>query len=398
MDEPHTKLIGRHAYVLKIESEHRHEAKEGYDLAWTFPRSFHVSPFNSRDGYYRLDLLDPFSRSDELGALPQVKVFLRLLTPSKECKLQANLASSPSTPSVPIDSALYLQIVATLFRSPFALLLTTPRILYQAYRLHYERALAVYPRPEPKSEAAGREWNAPQVDKEGLGVAVGWQQSGWGEKTARDIVLKYCQARADQLGVAFDLEFLDQRPDISIGSTARGSVRIRVRTADPKCFTNILLAPSPRHYTILAPELLTTISDPELFIRLFTPKTRILTKSLASRRADRLRHSFFLFLLSHSDTAPSPELWLSTGANFTDDLAAFDQFKAFLVVMLAVTAERAEERIMNWMGATFVEGREPWMIWDRAIKRHIAQDAGSNSNEDWTLVDKDDLGSRRIHS
>lgn len=390
------KLIFRHAYVLKTESEHRHEAKEGYDLAWTFPRSFHVSPFNSRNGYYRLDLLDPFSPKNSPGALPQIKVFLRLLTPSKECKLQANLASSPSTPSVALDSEHQYRILVTLLRFPLALLLTTPRILYQAYRLHYERDLAVYPRPEPKSEAAEQEWNAPQVDGEGLGVAVGWQQSGWAEKTARDIVLKYCQNRASQLGVGLDLRFLDQRPDVSLGPT--DGVQLRIRTADPKFFTNLLLAPSPRHFTILAPELLTTISNPELFLRLFTLETTKASVTTISQLTSRLRRSFFLFLIYHSETPPTPDLWLSTDLHFTQQSSSLDRFRTFLVVLLAVTAERAEERVMNWMGASFVEGREPWMIWDRAIKRYNQQssDAGGGT-DDWTLVEKEDLGSRRIN-
>lgn len=286
----------------------------------------------------------------------------------------------------------------TLLRFPLALLLTTPRILYQAYRLHYERDLAVYPRPEPKSEAAEQEWNAPQVDGEGLGVAVGWQQSGWGEKIARDMVLKYCQTRAGQLGVGIDLKFLDQRPDVSIGPTH--GVQVRIRTADPKFFTNLLLAPSPRHYTILAPELLTTISNPELFLRLYTPGSTTSPIATIDQLTSSLRRSFFFFLLSYCETAPTPDLWLSTDAHFTEQMSSVDRFKVFLVVLLAVTAERAEERIMSWMGASFVEGREPWMIWDRAIKRQNQQgaDAGIGTGaDDWTLIEKDDLGSKRIN-
>jgi hypothetical protein len=285
------------------------------------------------------------------------------------------------------------RITTTLLRFPLALLLTTPRILYQAYRLHYERDLAVYPRPEPKSDAAVQEWNAPQIDKEGLGVAVGWQTSGWGEKTARDLIIKFCGARSSEVGLV--LQFLDQRPDVSIGPPTDKQV-VRIQTADPKFFTNLLLAPSPRHYTILAPELLTHISDPELFMRYFTLET---SSTYVGRLSHRIRNSFFQFLGSHSDIAPTPDL-LATDTHFTDHFSTVDQFRSFLVVLLAVTAERAEERIMNWMGATFVEGREPWMIWDRAVRRHYQQlakesDAGGGS-DDWTLVDEDDLGSRRI--
>lgn len=388
----------RHAYVLKTESEHRHDAHEGYDFAWTFPRSFHVSPFNSRNGYYRLDLLDPFSSNLEPGSLPQIKVFLRLLTPSKECKLQANLASSPSIPSIPIDSDHWSRILITLLRFPLALLLTTPRILYQAYRLHYERDLAVYPRPEPKSEVAEQEWNAPEIDKEGLGVAVGWQSSGWAEKTAGKIVTRYCQNRASEMGVQLDLTYLDQRSDITYGVMNKDKARLRIQTADPKFFTNLLVAPSPLHYIILAPELLTIINDPELFVRFFTPESPSQSISIPAQLAYRLRRSFFSFLVSHADTAPTPDLWHTSDAHFLNYCSYADSIRVFLVVLLACTADRAEERIMAWLRATFVEGREPWKVWDRAVRRYYRTQADDGSNsEDWTLIEKDDLGSKRIH-
>lgn len=386
--------------MLKIDSEYRHEPAEGYDLAWTFPRSFHVSPFNSRNGYYRLDLVDPFpsKSADPLHAMPQVKVFLHLLTPSKDCKLQAILASSPSRPSVPIQSGNEFRILLTILRFPLALLLTTPRILYQAYRLHYERELAVYPRPEPKSESSGKEWNAPEADKEGLGVAVGWQSAGWGERTAQDIVKRWCQLQAEQSGIGIDFQFLDQRTDTSFG-TNRSEEKLQIRTADPKFFTNLLLAPSPRHFTILAPELLTNISQPDLFVRFFEPAAFATRPSLSDRLAVWLRRSFFVFCLSHSLLAPTPDLWSVPGINrhFTESLPTGDKYRVMLVVLLASMADRLEEQIMSWLGASFVEGREPWKLWERALRRSYQSDLGSDTtNEQWSIIEKEDLGSIRI--
>lgn len=384
--------------MLKEDSEHRHDPAEGYDLAWTFPRSFHVSPFNSRNGYYRLDLVDPFSAysRDQSRTMPQIKVFLRLLTPSKECKLQAILASSPSRSSVPIDSGNVFNMVFTILRFPFALLLTTPRILYQAYRLHYERDLAVYPRPEPKSAGSTDEWNAPEADQEGLGVAIGWQAAGWAERTAQEIVSGLIAERTTNSGLSIAVEFLDQRTDLAFGSED-ASERVHIRTADPKLFTNLLLAPSPRHFTALAPELLTTISDPELFVRFFRPITTPHPTCLPARLADSLRHSFFVFLLSHSLLAPTPDLWTYSIPHFTDTLPVLDQWRAMLVVLLASTADRVEERIMCWLGASFVEGREPWKLWERALRRsYLTQITPDSSSEEWTVVEKGNLGSIRI--
>ena len=166
-------------------SEHSTPLRHRYDLAWTFPRSFHVSPFNSRNGYYRLDTTDPFLQP---SPSPRIKILLRLLTPDREPKLQALLASNPSRDAIMLDATNSWKIYSTLLRWPLALLLTTPRIMYQAYILHYEKKLAVYPRPEPKSQDSSEGWNAPEEDMDRVGSAVGWQQAGWGERKAREAV------------------------------------------------------------------------------------------------------------------------------------------------------------------------------------------------------------------
>jgi hypothetical protein len=62
---------------------------------------------------------------------------------------------------------------------------------------------------------------------------------------------------------------------------------------------------------------------------------------------------------------------------------------------MAYAADVAEEKIMRMLGATFVEGREPWKIWERALGRMYSETSVMD-NDGWTVVEKEDLGSIRL--
>lgn len=390
-------LMDRHAYVLRTDSEHLVKPNEGYDWAWIFPRSFHVSPFNSRDGFYRLDLLDPFgplaAQTPEIH--PEIKIFLRLLTPSKEPKLQANLASHPTRRPIALEPNNTLSIVSTLARWPLALLLTTPRIMYQAWWLHYDKRLLIYPRPEPgASEAASEVFNPPQDDEKRLGTPIGWQGVGAGESIARKVVLEWAQSQADKTGISLIVEAGPQRPRIAITPAAASENKaeegesIQITSTDPKLFTNLLLAPSARHFRLLAPELLTHVSPPALFDRFFGPD--------ATRKGDavtrfnaRQRNGYAYFLWSHSLLAPTPDIVPPPIAHFSDSLPLSSRLRVSYVLALAVMADKLEAWIMRVVRARFVEGQEPWKIWKRALARQYgASSVGGDHTE------KDDLGSQ----
>lgn len=130
--------------------------RSDYDHQWTFPRSFHVSPFNDRGGYYRLHLR---SLWQEGSALPTMDVRLLLLIPDESAithggqpvlhkKILATLASYPaSSPRAPLPLT-GSNLFFCLARQPFDLLLTFVRIVYQAAKLHYAKRLDVFGKPD----------------------------------------------------------------------------------------------------------------------------------------------------------------------------------------------------------------------------------------------------------
>lgn len=345
-----------------------------------------------------------------------MKVLLRLLTPNKEEKLQALLASAPTRPAVPLDPANTLAIARTILHYPLALLLTTHRILYQAYFLHYDKKLLVYPRPEPKVEGDEKEWNPPEVDQDNIGVAVGWQQQGWAESKAEEKVVAWAKERVATTGIDFEITCPDRRsgskmksggvgmrkmvfttearkstptiaqdwddvevPHSPIGldiflcgeGRRRGNDHtsgdekrtLAITTSDPKLFTNLLLAPTARHFVVVAPELVTSISSPELFEHFFAP-SRYPPGGIDSYTA-AMRQKYVRWFWTQSLVPPTPDL-VSTNSN---PIFANLAWAGLVIVIFSYFADVAEESIMNALGAKFVIGREPWKLWERALER-----------------------------
>jgi hypothetical protein len=339
-----------------------------------------------------LDLIDPFHSGP--SASPQIKIFLRQLTPSKAPKLQAVLASHPSRSAIPLTPAHSLSILITILRWPLAFFLTTPRILYHAYLLHYEKKLAVYPRPEPRTSGVENQWNPPEQDGEGVGAAVGRKSESWGERTSRRLIEAWMTQRAAQLGTSVEVIFRDQRSGLRIGGKTSRNESLVITTADPKFYTHLLGAPSSDHFLVLAKETLTNIPSPEAFSNFFSPVSQPSLsndpRSIPARAAASLRSIHLRFLWSHSRIAPTPDLALPPNKHFMESLpdetrSLWTDTLVFAIVVHVFLSDVAEERVMRMFGARFLDGQEPWRVWERALRMTYMDERKS--------VEQGDLGS-----
>ena len=245
-----------------------------FDHQWSFPRAFHVSPFNDRLGTYTVSVRAPFSHSDSDVALPHIRVHLH--TPTGALKFSASLRAQQVAPFRT------LTVLAALATHPFILFLTLPRILRQAAVLHYRRRLDVYKRPEPKPVS----WSASLSHSPALakGGGIGWQQHTILERAARHSVNGFLARRAHALGVCIKLRPGDpsahaQHFDAGTDD-ADGKLReLVISYLSPRFFTLLVLAGDgptalrwggaggPSHATGEVREFL--VSDEALFLEVF---------------------------------------------------------------------------------------------------------------------------------
>lgn len=418
----------RHVYVLPtrhcpssstLDANDSHsttplEPSGNHDYAWIFPRTFHVSPFNNRSGFYRLDVQDPFlDQPNNKTIKPRVKITLNQLTAEKETKLYAALLSSPNPRKVPRPITARNILAMVLYRQPWDLLLTSFRILKEAWVLHYIKQLAVYPRPEPhvnekseeNQEQQRAQWhlNPIEADAHGIGRSIGFRPISSSETSAQAIMLHLIQGQLDEdpsLNISVDIQFADPaRATIHLapsGGTQPNRKFNRpclvVKSSSPTFFLQLLMTSNPRLFVLMSLQQgQLTLSDSDLFHRLMTPSTDRL-KALATEHqrswvsqklftwvwAVRSRYLAFLMLfvdgpLPHqisSALPPAPGSPQSVlGQHHLTDMctAATTTFTILRLLTMVLVIDKLERRVFKLVHARFLPGQEPWTVLKRTV-------------------------------
>ena len=304
-----------------------------------------------------------------------VKVALRLLTHDRETKLWAVLSSDSNRPAVLLDTAKSISIARTILSFPLALLVTAPRILYQAYTLHYAKHLPLYPRPPPRAGGDEKEWNPTQIDDEGVGFGLRWNQQRWTEKKAMAIFANCANKSTARRGILLEIVFRDQRPIFRTGDSDDPKRKLVITTTNPLIFTSLLSASSAHHFLLLAPELYTTISCPDLFEEFFLSSS--MSPDLFDSATSTVRDWHFDWFMSNSRIEPKLDLCIQQRSRIWPCLG----LGGFMVVSASYIADILDKRISILMGVRYVEGREPWKLWERALSRQYSKDEHSDCEQ-----------------
>ncbi|KXS15881.1 hypothetical protein M427DRAFT_56449 [Gonapodya prolifera JEL478] len=152
------------SHIYMLDERNRVKTRTGYDTSNVVHRSFHVSPFNHRKGWYVVHLTNPFNGG--IGESRNLDVSITFHDSPSDPKEDVAPGEYPKTPKVffarlfsileaPTFAPVTQQNLLTLFATmPLTAFLTFPRILYQAALVHYgytssRGKLPVYSRPEP---------------------------------------------------------------------------------------------------------------------------------------------------------------------------------------------------------------------------------------------------------
>ncbi|KIJ41082.1 hypothetical protein M422DRAFT_31957 [Sphaerobolus stellatus SS14] len=355
--EVHNTFGERHVYVLEC-AKASAASSSGFKYEWIFSRQFHVSPFNDRSGFYKCQIIPPPGPPNDDGfpMPPRPVVKLTLLTSSHEKKL---IAIQRATNSTHLSS---WSLLSTLVRSPFGLLLALPRILYQAYILHYKKQLHVYQRPEPYALDPDVEHHLPAVpnrseaDHPPGGGSIGWQKKSFLEKRCQIRVYEFLQRRSIETGIS--IHFIPANPaEANMSFEAEGSqdlsrsVSIYYRSA--RIFAIIFMMPSPRHALLLGQgENVFSVSSEDLLEELFKPSNTLSECRWKDSLAGRLRAKTVPFSLS----LPIPN------HHPLDNPATIGSLFILYALIFLGTLEK---NLYNFFHAKFVPGDEPWGGWTR---------------------------------
>ncbi|KIM29341.1 hypothetical protein M408DRAFT_8355 [Serendipita vermifera MAFF 305830] len=360
--EVHNTFGERHVYVLKAGVGEDHTRPEGVDHQWTFPRQFHVSPFNDRSGYYVCAVSGSSHPQSVYPNTPLPTIRLDLLTSDRQSKLTAITRARTSEP-LGVSS-----LLTTLIQHPFLLFLSLIRISYQAAKLHYTKRLDVYPRPEPISPdvSAEKSYEAvanPPQEGEAIGAGVGWQPEGWIHLRSKARVHEFLEARSKTMNLTITLipsNPIDVRRTYNATDLTTRTLIIHYRS--PLLFVLLFVLPSPTHTLLLGSkaERLFTVSDEELFLEVFEPQPR--TRISGTQR-------FRKWCLP---TTLPPGNLSSPPVNALDKDMMWD-LEAILVIAGYYGMEWIERALYRIFRARFVSGEEPWNGWKRLDRRRVPE-------------------------
>lgn len=450
--EVHNTFSERHIYVLEAgtnedgsdtqDAPSSTTAKRGgYDYQWTFPRSFHVSPFNDRGGYYRLFLKEPFAADTDASSPAQPPTFalgIRLLllveqettagevdgqrSPRLVKKLMATLDSIAPPPASAKGSSAATQpgrcvrplssatLYAALLRQPVDLLLTFARILWQAGKLHFAKRLDAFGRPDmvQLSEAVGVDADAydgiglppphnriePHRSSNGgsdASAGLVYPEPGWAETVAKEYVHALVQRRVHEL------EQQGEAWSVTIKSTDPADPGIAVASSQPGC-TPHRLELSTRSYGVYVD------------LMLYTPsRLALLVGSIAGRRwgvssidafdaffaaaqpldlqGVRARHLKFMLDSHRAASREDGEQTLQTLRAFGITTAAAgtaeaQPWRVRVAIASSHFAAVAEKKAFALLGARYVAGTEPWLELSRGVAYVAARETSRDAPVD----------------
>ncbi|KAF8889695.1 hypothetical protein BD779DRAFT_1439247 [Infundibulicybe gibba] len=335
--EVHNTFGENHVYILEIGRGDDPTPGTGFDHQWTFPREFHVSPFNDRAGTYSISIRrptrGPTHAPSSIPPRPTVRVHLH--TPTGALKLTALLRPTASAPLTTPN------LLRALVRTPFTLFLSFPRILYVAAVLHYRKRLDVFVRPPPRPAAGG----------------VRWLPEGPLERFARQRVSAFLHTRTEELRVRITLTAADPGvPQCAFGPTE--GEQLDVAYLSPQFFVILFTAPSAAHALLLGCPSEFKVSSERLFTTVFSPPP---TKLHYPSLRQRLRMRPLPPTLRTALPVPPRHALDATGA-LTSTVA--------LLCFLAL--DHIEAFVFRVMRARIVPGEEPWKRWERAATRYKA--------------------------
>ncbi|KAI0944567.1 hypothetical protein AcW1_002244 [Taiwanofungus camphoratus] len=375
--EIHNTFGERHVHVLKIGLGEDPTPFKGFQHQWTFPRQFHVSPFNDRSGFYTVSITSPPHHPSTLSTSdaprPKVRVHLHALEPASPnipgpLKLTAVLHARKS---YPLTSRNFL---SALTRQPFVLMLSFARILYHAWILYHQKRLDIYVRPEPKP--VQRDWGGTRVPKEPRSGGIGWQSERFSEIYARRRVEAFISRRAEETGIRVSLVSANPAvPPRIFGSprseTPKDEVRMQTENSiltiwylSSQFFTTLLLAPSFAHAVLVAntTEGMFVASSATLLHAFFIDGLSPLEKSTSPTVAQRLRSGAVLHELLVDPACPVPPQHYLDPTEY-----GFSFIMNIVYLWTLLILSHLEELLYKAVRARFVPGQEPWQRWERAL-------------------------------
>ncbi|KAF9054184.1 hypothetical protein BJ165DRAFT_690511 [Panaeolus papilionaceus] len=363
--EIHNTFGESHLHILQQGVKEDTAVDPGYDHQWTFEREFHVSPFNDRSGFYRISVKAPSHSpmqedpvSPQYFPKPAVRVHLYTRTADNrdllgDLKLRALLRPITATPLTSTS------LILALLRAPFGLLLTMPRILFMAWKLHYQKRLDVFLRPDPLP--ASIDYTPDEctkiTKKSSPAGGVKWLDEGPLERFARLRTETFLRQRAEETRIEVTLIPADPNfPKFKATPSGGSDSSLTISYLSSRFFVTLFTCPSAKHALLMG-------CDVE---EIFSPSSRELFLEIFSSKAPAHRNSSTMLQRLRQKPIPSDVKLFVPDSHFLDGVGMIETALNLWVLLVEQFAGQLESWIFSLLKARVVRGTEPWTRWQRA--------------------------------
>ncbi|KAJ6578852.1 hypothetical protein DFH09DRAFT_1030747 [Mycena vulgaris] len=360
--EVHNTFGEAHVYCLEPNKDEEKPAR-GFDHQWTFPRAFHVSPFNDRSGFYTVSVSRPshspsgVSTSSKPPPPPRPTVRVHLHTQSDDPAVPGPLKLTALLRPTAVAPLTTPSLLAALARAPLSLFLSFARIAYVAWVLHYVKRLDVFPRPAPIPPSPSNSIPADTVRHLPAGALEAYAQRRVHEFLAQrvakaDVRVTLVPTDPDPARRRVTFSPVLPHPDVPL----KDIPTLTIRYTAPLLFALLLRAPSPQHALLLGKaDGVFAVNDEALFCTTFASAYTANGTSCRQRlRAGALGGALPQLPIPARHPLDSPR---------TDPLGAL---LGAAVLCALLFLERAEAWVFRAARARVVPGAEPWAQWERA--------------------------------
>lgn len=150
----------RHNYFLKVDPRVSiNSPGEPPCFIQQWPKDFHVSPFNSREGYYSISASDPLYPA--LSGPGNLNTTITLSSSKSHPKLVARVFSV--SPAIDSSTMSVFEKLMFLVKWWWVSFMTFPRTVQQAINLLWKKKMLFITRPEPRFQTTSREANLTEI-------------------------------------------------------------------------------------------------------------------------------------------------------------------------------------------------------------------------------------------
>lgn len=356
--ELHNSSFERHMHVHVVGDSSSRSPKQNSEFSHVCfkPRSFHISPVDSRKGFRSFSYSIPFEVDDGSQIVKAPRLKATLFDEHHQSLLTANLIPKSPVSVINIKNVFNLLITQALSN-----VLLIRHSVIQGYKLAIISGSKLYSTP-PLGHTKNHKINPTQADDNNHGF-LGFNEEPFISKYSRKLLLNALEnaIRSEHRDTKITISYTDKHiPEIVIGER-KSNINLHLLVRSWDFYNQLLVSPNVDYVVnVLSDrgEDLFRASDITIFKNVLN-SSKVNTQTISCGLFQYVRYEFVTWL-RHQSPNVNIDFSLSTTKNYVSD-----SWVAVFIAVYMLLTWRLHSFIYNLMGIRFIDSQAPWKALER---------------------------------